>query len=308
MNRPGLALAIVLGVALSAAAARAGDEALPPASREAAAPPKDPAVSGGAPGPEAEGGDEREVPEPRLPGVETLPPGVSPEPWTTWATNQDVDRLTRIDLRLCFGAGTFLPLMAGSGTDAPKHDEFCNLEMGGFARIGVDLSPALGLALGLFFGARREESNRVVASASGGPSGAEVERAGPIAAGFLGLRFSLPFSHLGGRLFRFSRTEAPTGLTLSVLAGGGLSFLGSVDMVDDSAPDGWRRYWEDSNQPCFLVGLGLEYRWVNIGIFADFAVMNLGTPEPSTDPVWAASSVAEPMVAILASVGFSFHF
>ena len=252
--------------------------------------------------------EEREVPEPPAPALEAVPRGFEPGTWTSWAAKQDVDRLPRISLDLSFGSGRFAPEQAGSGTDAPKHTDFSNLEAGFSLRIGYNLSPALGLALGSLLLVRADDSFE--AEGSSGPYSISTT-AGPVSASYLALRLSLPFAHLGGRPFRFSRTEAPTGFTVHFLAGAGFAYLGRVNLWYSPPGSGMteeHEYWKDTMNPCFLGGIRLEYRWVNFGIFLDFTAAHLGQPEPTEDPLWADSSVADPLVALLGSLGFSLHF
>ena len=253
--------------------------------------------------------EERDVPEPQVPGVETLPPGVSPDPWTSWATGQDVDSIPRIGIDLSFGTGTFAPSPAGSGTEAPTHSEFNDVAFEASLRLGYDLSPALALVLGALMIVQDSGSYSVE-----GPSGPLEIRSkddGTVA-GFIGLRLSLPLAHLGGRLLEFTRTEAPTGVNLQLLAGIGPAMIAGMNVYyDGGAPyftEETHEYWGTAVNPGFFLGLRIEYRWVNFGLFADFTMAYLGRPEPSQDPLWAESSVAGPMVPLLFNLGFSLHF
>jgi hypothetical protein len=263
---------------------------------------------GGAGVPAAEAGDERDVPEPRLPGVEALPPGVEPEAWTSWYAGQDIDRTPRIDINVSAGIGGFAPTRAGSGTDAPSHDDISGIDIASLMRIGYRLSPGLGLGV-LTLYIERHNDKYDMSEPMGGTT---YEFGGsPVLGAFLTLRATLPFAHLDGRLLRFSRTEAPTGFALHLHAGLGFAMIDQTRISWFGSPtlgDGESIYFSKTENPAFLAGLGLEYTWVNFGFFVDFIVVNLGTPEPSSDPLWAESSVAEPLVAMLGSVGFSVHF
>jgi hypothetical protein len=252
--------------------------------------------------------EERDVPEPLSPALEAVPRGFEPGTWTSWTANQEVDRLPRISLDLSFGAGSFAPEPAGSGTDAPSYSDFASLQMGFSLRFAYNLTPALGIALGTCLLMRSEGTVEIPGTS--GSIEADLT-AGPVSATFLGLRLSLPFAHLGGRPFRFSRTEAPTGFAAHVLAGLGFAYLGDVTLWYSLPGSGFTEehtYWRDTVNPCFLLGVRLEYRWVNFGIFVDFTMTHLGQPEPTDDPLWADSSVASPMIAFLGSLGLSLHF
>ncbi|MCU0722735.1 MAG: hypothetical protein MUC63_03835, partial [Planctomycetes bacterium] len=171
-----------------------------------------------------------------------------------------------------------------------------------------DLAPALGLVLGAHLYIR--DDGDWTAQGPSGPLTIESKDDGDIAL-FLGIRLSLPFAHLGGRLFRFSRAEAPTGFAFHVLVGGGFALLGGMNLYysdpsDMSYQD--RPYWKSSTGVCFAFGARLEYRWVNFAVFLDFTAVNLGEPEPTDDPEWAASAEAGPVVPLVGSLGISVHF
>ena len=253
--------------------------------------------------------DDRDVPELQLPGVEALPSGVSPDPWTTWVTGQDIDGTPRISIDFSFGSGTFAPSPAGSGENAPTHAEFNDIAFGLSLRIGYNLSPGLGLVLGMLAFIQDDGSSTIQ-----GPSGPLAIRSkddsGTIAA-FAGLRLSLPLAHIGGgRLLKFSRTEAPTGVAVHFLAGLGPAMISGMEVEwgGESQPRESQKYWVSTVNAAFLFGLRLEYRWVNFGLFIDFTAAYLGRPKPSYDPLWADISVAGPMVPMLYNLGVSVHF
>lgn len=299
-----LAAACILVVpGASLLAQEPGDEPAPlrseggtePGAMEAPEPPPPPAP------------DPRDVPPPPWPALETPPAGLSPGPWGSWYAGQDIDGLTRINLRFSGGMAAMFDTLAGSGDDAPGYGDafspgfMMNLEG------GVALNPMLEVALGLIF--LQLNGNEYWQETTN----LEYEFDELPALGFYAaVKLRLPFWYSADRVFRFSRAEAVEGLSAVVTLGLGMANLMGTDVNWESPPGtgmwNWAPYFESTVNPLFLSKIGLEYRFLNFGLFLEVGFFNFGAPGPSSDPAWAEASEAEELVVPTSAVGLSIQF
>jgi hypothetical protein len=254
----------------------------------------------------AKGG--REVPEPRIPGIEVVPPGIEPEPWTTWATGQDVSGLNRISLGLSVGAGFPLANPAGSGRDAPSYDEVSATTILVLLEGRYNLMPVLSVT---FAG--------LICKAGDGSFDADPNDSIPtydfsamvLFGGLAGLRLELPLNYPASRFLRASRAEAPEGFSLSMtLLIGFAQNTGMSVWWPDPGGGGTidSPYFEGSADLAMLSALGLEYRWTQFSLHLTLSFMDFGVPAPSNDPAWTESSKASTFRVIGAQLGLGLHF
>jgi len=248
--------------------------------------------------------DDRDVPELQLPGVEALPPDVSPEPWTTWVTDQEVDSIPRISIELRLGIVQSLPRMAGSGPNAPKYTDINDPGQELALGTGYRLTPSIGIDLQyLLFRMPGIPYNF-------DPAGSSSEFDESIAMGLVvGLKFSLPLAYPSSNLFRFQRTEAPEGFSVYARIGFGLAYnLGRKIQSPNPMNIPETRYHEPDSGSLFSGALGMEFRWVHFGLFIEFGYWDLGKPTPSNDPLWAEKSKAESFAVVGGMLGLNLSF
>ncbi|GEM_PF-3257182 len=307
-------LAAACLVAALAAPALQAEEPSPPAGEETGAPPPGgeapPPAAGEAPAPPVpDAPPVRDVPPAPLPGIETVPRGLSPSSWRTWAMDQDVSSLPRINLRLSSAFAGTVSNMAGSGQDAPLYEEI--FEPGPMLTLefGWTLTPTLELALGSFY--MSQGGKEYEAEISGIHQWYDFEDLNAFGF-FLAAKIRLPLWYSSRRLFRFSRAEAVTGFSLVCTLGAGFVHIDDVGVEYEDPPMSgfwtWKTYFDSSENPVLLGRLGLEYRFVNFAIFVDGGAMDLGTPTPSSDPAWAEDSKADSLFVPVFHVGISIQF
>jgi len=251
---------------------------------------------------------EREVPEPPIPGIEGPPPGVEPEPWTTWATGQDVSRLNRISLDLSLGPCMPLAGPAGSGKEAPSYDEVSAPGILTLLEGRYNVTPVLSVTLA---GLICKVGDGTFDSDPGDTIPSYEFSAMVIFGGFAGLRLELPLNYKSSKLLRASRVEAPVGFSLSMtLLVGFASTTGmNVWWLDSAAGMTIQSsYFESSVNLAYLGGLGLEYRWTHISLHLTFSIADFGVPSPSGEPAWADSSKASKFIVFGSQLGLGFHF
>jgi len=264
------------------------------------------APSPGAPG----GARERVVPEPPQPGLETVPRGLAPRNWETWAVGQGLEPMRRWSLSAFGGfGGVMAETEAGTGEHAPHWGDITGPGPAFGVLIEFKVVPALSVhfhfALINLSGNDFGDGSEVFSS----EQYFETQTNTLIATG-LGLKIVLPFSHLDG-LFRFRHAEANTGLSVYVKLQTGLAHI-----------DTWQARYEDYNlgisydfayfestQNLYLgIGAGWEYRWSSIGIFLEFVYHDFGLPNPSSHPDWEKVSVASALKPATFNVGIGYHF
>jgi hypothetical protein len=132
--------------------------------------------------------------------------------------------------------------------------------------------------------------------------------------GGIGLRFRYPFGYTGSRMFRFSKTEAVTGVSLYLELGIGFAYLGSWRLewaeYDMGGGENWMdgEYFTATTNMLLISTLGIEYRWVNFSLFFEIGYLHFGTPAPSEDPLWVDSSVASDLFTLGTLAGLAVHF
>jgi hypothetical protein len=153
----------------------------------------------------------RDIPEPPRPGLETIPRGLAPRTWETWARGQDIDAMPRLSIRfLAFGAQP-LPFSAGNGDQSPDWDDVAEFSPGLGLELGYQLAPTLALFLSMynvFMSGGYYESEWM-----GNKFEADFDDNNVLGLGF-GVKLSLPLEYSASRLLRFSRLEAPVGLNI----------------------------------------------------------------------------------------------
>lgn len=253
---------------------------------------------------------DRDVPPPPVPGIETLPPGTELKSWRTWSQGQEIDGLTRITISLGLAGGQPMPMAAGNGENAPNWDDIADFSPGMNLEVEYALAPAIGVGVnmrmfvmsGNWYDIRDENGQWL--------GGLDVEE-NPVLAGGLVLRLRLPLAMPLSEAFRFSRAETPTGVNLYAKFGAGLGYFTQWNAFYDAA---------DNNQDMEIAyfsrtvtlqtsfTLGIEYRWVNFGLFLELSVVNFGTPNPSLEEDWKKASEAGPLVTSGFQLGLSVSF
>ena len=248
---------------------------------------------------------EREVPELQVPGVEALPPGESPEPWTTWVTDQEVDSIPRISIELRLGIVQSLPRMAGSGPNAPKYTDINDPGQELALGTGYRLTPSIGIDLQyLLFRMPGIPYNF-------DPAGSSSEFDDAAAMGLVvGLKLALPLAYPSSKLFRFQRTEAPEGFSVYARIGFGvaLNFKRNILSQGSMAAPYDVGYYHSGIGFLFAGALGMEFRWVHFGLCLEFGYWDLGKPTPSNDPLWAERSKSQSFAVVGGMLGFNLSF
>ncbi|MHC4600917.1 MAG: hypothetical protein ACYS47_18140 [Planctomycetota bacterium] len=253
-------------------------------------------------------GAEREVPEPPVPGIEVVPSGFKPEPWKTWATDQDVSRLNRISLDLSLGPCMPFPGPAGSGQDAPSYDEVSapGILLSWEARYNV--TPMVSVALA-----------GLICKMGDGSFDPDPDDSIPdyefsamvVFGGFGGLRLELPLNYKSSKFLRASRVVAPEGFSVFMTLLIGFTQNTGMNVWWPDPGGGWTNdssYFEGTANFAWLGRFGLEHRWTHISLHLTFSFADFGTPGPSGDPAWTDSSKASHLMVYAAQLGLGLHF
>jgi hypothetical protein len=298
MNRTNaLALGVVLVLCLAASeeapAAEAGGPEKPADKAPEAAPEKPPAA-------------ERDVPEPPLPDLVDVPPGLEPGSWRSWATDQEVENLRRINLSIGFTFYDFLSTQAGQGLNAPGFDDIYSSNLSVSLQAGYALMPVVnvGLEFRFFF----LDSGEYYFEEGGSNYKAWFDYEDLFFFG-LRIRVKLPLLvwTLSSRHLRFSRAEEIMGFVLHLKGAAGIAML--PDIWVDIERDGnsfvhGQQYYRSSTNFAWSAGAAVEYRWSWGGVLAGVEMYRLGRPESA----WPPNSDSDDMAALAFTLGFGVHF
>jgi hypothetical protein len=297
-----LCAVLILGVMMAAAgpvSAQTGGAA--PAKKET----PDPAPGGE----ETRPAPERDVPEPPVPDLSDVPPGMEPGDWQTWATGQEIEGLRRWNIFLGLGISGFFEAMAGTGMHAPTYDEIIgdgpNPAMS--IEAGFSLMPVLQLMLAYDMIMATGSEYEVEAS-PGMWTHYDFDDLAIFSFTVQGkLRLPIAVWEIKRRHLRFSGGEEITGFVLILRAGVGAAFFTNL-WVKERLPSGLdqqsQRYYGSSTNLTFLYGGGFEYRWSWGGILLEFLAQNHGQP----DSAWPPNSDSDVMTTFKLRLGLGLYF
>jgi hypothetical protein len=245
--------------------------------------------------------DRPEVPEPLVPELTDVPPGMEPGEWKSWAVAQEVTSLRRFQIEAFLGYSDILiDAMAGNGTDAPSYSTI----LAGGPRFGLEarfaLLPVLSVGAGFSFyhyeGRHWYPESQPSLDYYFGPYGNNFE----INHVTLVLKARVPLLvwTLSRHHLRFSNAEEITGFVFFVKLEAGPAMITEYELCIRDRNTGdeieWKTYYESTTNFALNYGFGVEYRWSWGGFCAEFDVHNLGTPESG----WSPNSDSEALVTM----------